>query len=119
VQRPISPHLQVYKPQITSVLSIMHRISGISNIVGLILVSLLFIAAPYGRAEFEMVSGVVFSWPGKVVLGLFTLSLSYHLCNGVRHLVWDTGRGLDMQSVRRSAVVVLVVAAILALLVLI
>lgn len=119
MQRPISPHLQVYKPQITSVLSILHRISGISSIVGLILVSLLFIAAPYGRDEFEWVAGVVFSWPGKVVLVLLTLSLCYHLCNGIRHLVWDTGRGLDMPSVRKGAVAVLVVSALLALLVLI
>lgn len=119
MQRPLSPHLQVYKFQITSVMSILHRITGVSNIIGLIFISLLFIAASYGREEFDQVSGVVFSWPGKVVLALFTLSLCYHICNGVRHLVWDTGRGLEMSSVRRSAVVVLIVAALLALLVLI
>ncbi|GJL82035.1 MAG: succinate dehydrogenase cytochrome b556 subunit [marine bacterium B5-7] len=117
--RPISPHLQVYKPQITSVMSILHRLSGIANVAGLVLLSLLFIAAPYGEVYFMRVSNILTSWPGLVVLSLFALSLSYHLCNGIRHLIWDTGRGLTMDSVRKSAVVVLISAVILTLLILI
>ncbi|KAA3620356.1 MAG: succinate dehydrogenase, cytochrome b556 subunit [Proteobacteria bacterium] len=117
VQRPISPHLQIYKPQVTSVMSIMHRLSGLANAVGLLLISVLFIAAPYGDSTFEAVAAVLTSWPGLVVLALFVLSVCYHLCNGIRHLTWDTGLGLTMPTLRKSAVVALAAAAVLALLV--
>lgn len=117
MQRPLSPHLQVYKPQVTSVMSILHRFSGVANVAGLVLVSLLFIAAPYGKSRFDAVASMLWSLPGKIVLSLFALSLSYHLCNGIRHLVWDTGRGLGIGTVRRSAWLVLAAALALAVLI--
>jgi succinate dehydrogenase / fumarate reductase, cytochrome b subunit len=119
VQRPLSPHIQIYKPQITSVMSILHRMTGAASIMGLVLVSLLFIAAPYGESHFVTVAALLVSWPGKLVLALFLLSFSYHLCNGIRHLVWDTGKGLSKESIKPGAVAVLVSAAVITLLVLV
>lgn len=119
MQRPLSPHIQIYKLQVTSVMSILHRVSGVASIAGLILVSLPFIAAPYGQSAFEAMAALLLSWPGRIILSLFLLALCYHLCNGVRHLFWDAGRGLTMESIRRSALVVLVAALAIAAVVII
>src|SRR5690606_13556253 len=119
VDRPISPHLTIYKPQVTSVMSVLHRASVLVSIAALLWLSLLFIAAPYGEQRFEAVAGIVCSWHGKVLLAFLALSLFYHLCNGIRHLAWDTARGLTMPAIRSSAVWVLAAAVVLTLLVLI
>lgn len=113
MERPISPHLQIYRLPITAIMSIMHRMSGMANIAGLLLVSSLFIGAAYGPEGYGRVAAVVFSWPGLVLLALFSLTTCYHLCNGIRHLVWDTGRALDLESLRKSAPLVLVAAGVL------
>ncbi len=113
MERPISPHLQIYKPQITWMMSMFHRISGLVNIAGLVLISAPFVAVAYGRDVFEGTAALMTSWFGLLVLGVFSLSMCYHLCNGVRHLLWDTGRGLDIATVRKSGVIALIVAAVL------
>jgi succinate dehydrogenase / fumarate reductase, cytochrome b subunit len=113
VQRPISPHLQIYKPQVTSIMSIMHRASGVAIAVGLLWISLLFIAAPYGAETYAGMSAIIFSTLGKIVLLLFSAGLFFHLCNGIRHLVWDTGRGLTIASIKKSATIVLIAALVL------
>ena len=100
-------------------MSIMHRLTGVASIVGLFLLSLLFIAAPYGRREFEAVGDILGSWFGLLVLTLFGLSLFYHLCNGIRHLVWDTGNGLDLATVAKSAKIVVAATVILTLILII
>ncbi len=115
MQRPLSPHLQVYRPQVTSVMSIMHRAAGVAASAGIVFVSLLFMAAPYGAGTWQAVADLVFSTPGALVLALFAAAVYRHLCNGIRHLVWDSGRGLDIASIRRSAIAVLAVAAVLTL----
>ncbi len=115
MQRPLSPHLQVYRPQVTSVMSIMHRAAGVAASIGLVLVSMLFIAAPYGADVWDGVAALVFSTPGKVLLGLVTAAVFYHLCNGIRHLAWDSVRGLEIRAIRTSAAVVLAAAALLTL----
>ena len=113
MQRPISPHIQIYRPQITSVMSILHRITGVISAIALLLLSMLFISASYGEAAFSSMAQLVFSMPGKLVLSAFSLSLFYHLCNGVRHLFWDAGYGLNIEAIRKSAKFVLLGAVIL------
>ena len=100
--RPLSPHLQVYRPQLTSVLSITHRATGIGLSFGIILLITWLVAAAAGMNYFNMVNSVVTSWFGKLVLLGFTWALFYHLCNGIRHLFWDAGFGFELSTVYKS-----------------
>lgn len=100
--RPVSPHIQVYKPQLTSVLSILHRMTGVALAIGAVLFAVWLTLIAYD-AEFlivslELLSGV---W-GRLFLFLWTFTLFYHFCNGIRHLVWDAGHGLEIVQVYRS-----------------
>jgi succinate dehydrogenase / fumarate reductase, cytochrome b subunit len=114
-KRPLSPHLQVYRPQITSVLSISHRISGIVNALVALGVAAMLISVAAGPAAYARFAAVAGSLPGRIALFLFTLSICYHLFNGIRHLVWDTGRGFQMSKVYGSAYVVMALAIVSAL----
>ena len=96
--RPISPHLQIYRWQLTSVLSILHRGAGIVLSAGAILLVWWLVAAASGPDEYEGVESFLGSWIGLLFLFGWTASLFYHLCNGIRHLVWDTGHALDLKS---------------------
>jgi succinate dehydrogenase / fumarate reductase cytochrome b subunit len=96
--RPLSPHLQIYRWQLTSVLSILHRAAGVALSAGTILLVWWLIAAASGPDAFEAVQDFLGSWIGLLLLFGWTLSLFYHLCNGIRHLVWDTGHALDLGS---------------------
>lgn len=100
--RPISPHIQVYKPQLTSVLSILHRITGVIQAVGAVVLAVWLSVIAYDfdylYSSVEMLSGF---W-GRLALFLWTFTLFYHLCNGIRHLFWDAGRGLELGQVYRS-----------------
>ena len=98
--RPLSPHLQVYKPQITSVLSILHRITGIGLAAGALVFVCWLNAAAYGPDAFERAQNLLASWPGKILLLGWTWALFYHLCNGIRHMYWDAGWGLKLSQVR-------------------
>ena len=100
--RPLSPHLQVYRPQLTSVLSITHRATGIGLSFGIILLITWLVAAAAGVNYFNMVNSVITSWFGKLVLLGFTWALFYHLCNGIRHLFWDAGFGFELSTVYKS-----------------
>lgn len=101
-RRPLSPHLQIYKPQLTSVLSISHRVAGIALAVGTLLLTWWLMAAAAGPAAFATVQGVLGSWLGYLILFGFSYALMYHLCNGIRHLFWDAGRGFDLDTVYKS-----------------
>ncbi len=116
VPRPLSPHLQIYRPQLTSVMSMLHRISGLALVAGTLLLTWWLVAAVEGPEEFEVVKGVIGSWYGRVVLLGFTLALFYHLCNGIRHLVWDLGLGLELDAVYRSGRVVIIATVVLTVL---
>lgn len=96
--RPLSPHLQVYRWQLTSVLSILHRAAGLVLGLGTILLVWWLVAGAAGAGPYRGVAGFLGSWIGLVLLFGWTLALAYHLCNGIRHLVWDTGRALDLGS---------------------
>ena len=100
--RPLSPHLQVYRWQLTSVMSILHRASGVALAAGAILLVWWLGAASDGPEAYAGVQGFLGSWVGRVLLFGWSLALFYHLCNGLRHLVWDTGRGLELRSVYAS-----------------
>lgn len=115
VERPLSPHLQIYRPQITSVLSILHRITGVALGVGLLLVSWWLIAAATGEEYFTFVNGLMGSWFGRIVLFGFSWALFYHFCNGIRHLFWDIGKGFDKADVARSGQIVIAASVVLTL----
>jgi succinate dehydrogenase / fumarate reductase, cytochrome b subunit len=97
--RPLSPHLQIYRWQLTSVLSILHRAAGIALSAGTILLVWWLVAAASGPEAYDGVEDFLGSWLGLLLLFCWTVSLFYHLCNGIRHLVWDTGHALDLKSV--------------------
>ena len=100
--RPLSPHLQIYRPQWTSVLSISHRAAGVANSVGSLLVIYWLVSLASGPEAFARAQAVLGSWLGMIILFLFTLGMFYHLCNGIRHLFWDAGKGFELETARRS-----------------
>ncbi len=115
VRRPLSPHLQVYSPQISSVLSIMNRVTGIAVSVGTLLLVWWLAAAASGPVAFGHVQGFIGSWIGLFVLFGWTASLFYHFFNGLRHLAWDAGLGYSIEDTHRSgwaAIIATVVATI-------
>jgi succinate dehydrogenase / fumarate reductase cytochrome b subunit len=114
--RPLSPHLQIYRPQITSVLSILHRMTGVGLMLGGVLVVWWLLAAATGPEYFDFVDGLITSWLGHLVLLGLTWALCYHLLNGIRHLVWDTGRGFDLETVDKSGMAVAAGSAVLTVL---
>ena len=105
---PLSPHLQIYRPQLTSVLSITHRATGVFLALGALLLCYWLLAIAAGPASYERLIALLGSWPGRVVLLLIALSFYFHLCNGIRHLFWDAGLGLELRTTYRSGYAVLV-----------
>lgn len=116
VRRPLSPHLQVYSPQITSVLSIMNRVTGIATSVGTLLLVWWLAAAASGPVAFGHVQSFIGSWLGLFVLFGWTASLFYHFFGGLRHLAWDAGYGFSLEATHKSgyaAIIATVVSTIL------
>ena len=105
--RPLSPHLQVYRPQLTSVLSITHRASGVVLTTGTIILSLWLMSVASGPETFAVTASIVGHPLGQFVLFGYSVALFYHACNGIRHLSWDLGFGLTIPDVYRSGYVVL------------
>ncbi|WP_169544155.1 succinate dehydrogenase, cytochrome b556 subunit [Sneathiella aquimaris] len=116
VERPISPHLGIYKPQITMVTSITHRITGVALGVGTLLLTWWLIAAAAGPDAFETVNGFISSWFGRLVLFGFSWALFYHLCNGIRHLFWDAGKGFELPTMRKTGMAAIVMSVVLTVL---
>src|SRR6266446_5166628 len=96
--RPISPHLQIYRWQLTSVLSILHRAAGVWLSIGTVVFVWWLVAAASGPDDYDGVADFLASWLGLLLLFGWSVALFYHLCNGIRHLVWDTGHALDLRS---------------------
>ena len=113
--RPLSPHLEVYRPQLTSVLSILHRLTGVALAFGTLLLVYWLVAVASGPGPYETARGVIGSFFGRLLLFGWTFALLYHLCNGIRHLVWDAGYGLELPVVYRSGWTVVIVSAALTL----
>jgi succinate dehydrogenase / fumarate reductase, cytochrome b subunit len=93
--RPLSPHLQIYKPIPTMIMSIMHRITGGALYFGTVLVAWWLIAAASGEAYYDWVSWAFGTWIGRLVLFGYTLALVHHMLGGLRHFVWDMGHGYE------------------------
>ena len=111
--RPLSPHLQIYKPQITSVLSILHRFTGVALAAGTLLLVWWLAAAAGSEATFATVQSFIGSWIGRLLLFCWSFALFYHLCNGIRHLCWDAGWGFELPAVHASGWAVVVASAVL------
>jgi succinate dehydrogenase / fumarate reductase cytochrome b subunit len=111
--RPLSPHLQIYRWQLTMALSILHRATGLALGAGTILLVWWLVAGAAGPGPYRGVSNFLGSWIGLVLLFGWTASLAYHLCNGIRHLVWDTGHALDLRSTYIGGWIVVAAAAAL------
>ena len=106
--RPLSPHLSIYKPLVNMVMSIVHRITGAALYLGSLLLAWWLVAAAAGPQTYAIVSGVLASWPGKLVLLGYSWALMHHALGGLRHLYWDTGRGFDLATVDRLSRMTLV-----------
>ena len=114
--RPISPHLQVYKPQLTSALSILHRLTGVALSVGLLYLVCWLIAAAEGQEAFDRLQDFNGSFIGRLLLFGWSAAFFYHLLNGIRHLAWDAGWGFELPTVYKSGWAVVIGAAGLTLL---
>lgn len=114
--RPLSPHLQIYKPQIGSATSIFHRFSGIALTLGTLLLMYWLSALAGGPATYETAQAVFGSVLGRLLLFGWTAALFYHFCNGIRHLLWDAGYGLDIEIAERSGLVVIAASLVLTIL---
>jgi succinate dehydrogenase / fumarate reductase cytochrome b subunit len=101
--RPLSPHLQVYRLPLTAVLSITHRLSGLAIVLGAVLLIFVLFAVAAGPQVYATAHAILDSWLGRLVLVGFTLALYFHLCNGVRHLFWDMGYGFELETVDKTA----------------
>ena len=111
--RPLSPHLQIYKWQLTSIMSIGHRASGIALSLGSFLIVIWLVTLATGPEYFSHVNKVISHWFGQLVLFGFSVVLFYHMLNGVRHLSWDLGYGFDLTTVYKTGYSVLITAIIL------
>ena len=101
-KRPLSPHLQIYRPQLTSVLSITHRLTGFALSLVILLSPAILYFLTLSKDSHTLVMNVFQNSFVKLVLFLAIFGLSYHLCNGIRHLAWDAGYGLDLDSSYKS-----------------
>lgn len=112
-KRPISPHLQIYRPQLTSVTSILHRVSGIFLSVGLLALVWWLCAIASGRDAYVAVQSAGGSMLGQFLLFSWTAAFFYHLLNGIRHLAWDAGWGFDLPVAYRTGWAALLGAGVL------
>lgn len=111
--RPLSPHMTIYRPQVTSVFSILHRITGVAMTLGAALIVWWFLAAATSATYFELVDGLLTSWIGALVMIGSVWALWFHFCNGIRHLIWDLGKGMEIDDVAQTAWLTLAVSVIL------
>ena len=113
--RPLSPHLQIYKPQLTSVLSITHRGTGVFLTVGAFFLTYWLLALADGPEYFARLQAHLTTWYGQCFVYAFVFSLYFHLCNGIRHLCWDVGLGLDIDTTYKTGYTVVAATIILTL----
>ena len=118
-KRPLSPHLTIYRPQVTSILSIIHRATGVAMAVSMALVVWWLLAAATGPEYFALVDGLLTSWLGALILIGSAAAFFYHLLNGIRHMWWDIGNGFEMGQVTASGMAVLAGTAVLTIILLV
>jgi len=113
---PLSPHLQIYRWHISSLLSITHRISGVINLLALILIFFWLIALSFGENNYELFLLIINSFFGKFILIGFTWSMSFHILGGIRHLIWDLGYGFETKTANVSGITVIIFSLVLTIL---
>ena len=112
-KNPLSPHLQIYRWHISSLLSITHRISGIINLLGLILIFYWVLVLSLGESNYELFLLLINSFFGKFFLIGLTWSMSFHILSGIRHLAWDLGYGFEIKTANISGLIVIISSLVL------
>lgn len=112
-KRPLSPHLSIYRPLWTMILSITHRITGVGMAVSITMITWWFLALAIGEDYFETANAAMTSVVGGFILIISLWALSFHFCNGIRHLFWDAGKGLELETAYRSGLVVMASSVVL------
>ena len=112
-QNPLSPHLQIYRWHISSLLSITHRITGVINLLALILIFFWLLGLSFGENNYELFLLIINSFFGKLILIGFTWSMSFHILSGIRHLVWDLGYGFEIKTANISGIIVIICSLVL------
>ena len=102
-KRPLSPHLQIYKPMLTMTMSIVHRMTGAGLYFGMFFLAWWLLAAATSAEYFNLVQSIYGSWFGRLIMFGFTWALIHHAIGGIRHLIWDTGRGFELATVEAMA----------------
>jgi succinate dehydrogenase / fumarate reductase cytochrome b subunit len=109
----LSPHLGIYRWQVSNTLSILHRLTGVGLAAGLLCLVAWLVALASGVEAYAGVAGLLGSPVGLLLLAAFSLAFFYHLCNGIRHLFWDAGRGFERDFARRSGQFTVAIALLL------
>ena len=112
-KNPLSPHLQIYRWHISSLISITHRISGVINLLALILIFYWLVVLSFGESNYELFLLIVNSFFGKFILIGFTWSMSLHILSGIRHLAWDLGYGFEIKTANISGIIVIICSLVL------
>jgi len=112
-QNPLSPHLQIYRWHISSLLSITHRISGVINLLALALIFFWLVVLSFSENNYQLFLLIINSFIGKFILIGFTWSMSFHLLSGIRHLAWDMGYGFEIKTANISGVIVIITSLVL------
>ena len=107
-KNPLSPHLQIYRWHISSLLSITHRISGVINLLALTLIFFWLIVLSFGENNYELFLSIINSFFGKFILIGFTWSMCFHILSGIRHLAWDLGYGFEIKTANISGIIVVI-----------
>lgn len=113
-ERPRSPHMTIYRPPVTMVTSITHRITGLGLALGTVLIAWWLISAASGLEAYGVFTAFCSSILGQLILFGFVLALCYHLCNGIRHLAWDLGYGFNIRTAHWTGILVITLAIVLA-----
>mgnify|MGYP001275972909 FL=1 len=116
LKNPLSPHLQIYRWHVSSLLSITHRISGVINLLALILIFFWLLIFSFGENYYESFLLIINSFFGKFILIGFTWSMSFHLLSGIRHLFWDLGYGFEIKTANISGIIVIISSLVLTVL---
>ncbi len=111
--RPLSPHLQVYRPQLTSVMSIFHRMTGVGLALGLVVLVLWLVALAGGASAYQHFLDYAHSTLGQIVLFGWVWAFFYHLCTGIRHVIWDVGHMLEIKQVYKTGALAVVLSTLL------
>ena len=112
-KNPLSPHLQIYRWHISSLLSITHRISGVINLLALSLIFFWLLVLSFGESNYESFLSTMNSFFGKFILIGFTWSTCFHILSGIRHLAWDLGHGFEIKTANISGIIVIISSLVL------